>query len=327
MTLLKMNKFPVFAIAAAALFIMAACTGVQGATGPLGPAGELGAQGPPGLQGPPGESVVVQEVEFAPGLPAGGPVLVSATGSTSDVRWILPGVRRLDPKVFGTPDKPLGFEKGVGVPLEARLTTEDGKAYTTTASPGPFSNSFAKIEGTFSLKAVDATLIDGPTTKDKADFTANFKGPNGKQYTVRVLKVISKGPVHPFFGGVATNFAMHGGTGIGTKLFPEVFAYVSLWGVAELAIDGEVVASNRLVHAMITNRARDEEYKITFDEGVDNSRVQFHLILAPIEITPDGPKPSPVPTGFTLPNGKEQPFLHIVYEDVSVSPGRVLLQN
>ena len=255
---------------------------------------------------------------FEPGLLAGGPVKVKAQSSGPDVRWILPGPRRLDPAVFGTPDMPLGFDADVGVPLEARLTNEDGTAYTTTAGPTPFSDSYAQISGAFKLKVKDVTLIDGPSTKDKAAFLAVFTGPNGKEYRVRLLKVLPKGPVHAFFGGVATNIIQHGGTGIGTRLMPEVYSYVAFWGVAELTVDGEVVASNRLVHGMITNRVRNDDYQLVFNGEADNSRIHMHLILPPVIVTPDGPMPEPVPTGFILPNGQEQPFLHIMYEDVSI---------
>ncbi len=132
------------------------------------------------------------------------------------------------------------------------------------------------------------------------------------------------GPDHPFLGGVGTNFIHHGRTGIGTKLMPQVYTYVAFWGKAELSIDGQVVATNRLVHAMVTNSVRDENYQIVFDEGVDNSKLQLHLILPPIELTPQGPQDSPVPTGFILPNGMEQPFLHIMFEDVSLSGAEVV---
>jgi hypothetical protein len=255
-------------------------------------------------------------VEFSAGQRAGGPAKVSATGS--DTRWILPGLRKLDPRIFGTPDNPLGYEGDVGLPLSARLTSEDGKSYTTTAMPTPFSDKFMVVEGGFSLEAVDATLVGGPSTQDRVDLSASFTGPNGKEYTLTVKKVIPRGPDHPFFGGVATDVIHHGRTGIGTKLMPQVYTYVAFWGIGELSIDGQVVASNRMVHAMLTSSVRDKDYKIVFDDGVDNTHIQFHLIAPPIEITPEGPKASPVPTGFTLPNGMQQPFLHIMYEDVSI---------
>ncbi len=99
-----------------------------------------------------------------------------------------------------------------------------------------------------------------------------------------------------------------------------MYVYVAFRGKGELTVDGEVVASNRLVHGMISNVVRDDEYKRIFDEGVDNSRIHFHLILPNIEATPEGPQTSPVPTDSVMPNGMEQPFLHIMYEDVTVCP-------
>lgn len=269
--------------------------------------------------------VPTKNVEFTVGDLMGGPVKASASQEVGkDVRWILPGLRNLDPAIFGTPDQPLGYEADIGLPLMARLTNEDGTAYTTTAMPTPFSDQFMQVTGSFSLEATDATFIDGASTEDEVDFTATFTGPDGKEYSIRVSSVLPMGPDHSFLGGVGTNFIHHGGTGIGTKLMPQVYTYVAFWGRAEFSIDGQVVATNRLVHAMVTNNVRDENYQIVFDEGVDNSKLQLHLILPPIELTPQGPQDSPLPTGFILPNGMEQPFLHIMFEDVSLGSAEVV---
>jgi len=263
-------------------------------------------------------------IPFAPGLVAGGIRRVEASSVGPDVRWILPGPRALDPAIFGTPAQPLGFEPGTGLPLDARLISEDGSAYTTTAGPTPFSNNSAPVKGRFSLNAVDATLVDGPGSRDRVDFNASFTSPDGKEYTVTLLKVIPKGPEHPFFGGVATNIIQHGATGIGTSLMPGAYTYVAFWGVAELSVDGKVVASNRIIHGMITSNPRDAEYKLGFDQDVDNSKIVFHLMMPNTEATPNGPRQSPVPTGFLLPNGAEQPFLHLMFEGVQVEPTRVI---
>jgi len=263
-----------------------------------------------------GGGKTVEEVAFQPGSLVGGSKTVSASGT--GVLWVLPGLRRLDPNIFGTPQQPLGFEPGVGVPLGNRLTNEDGSAYTTTKNPTPFGDKAITTSGDFSLKVVDATSNDGPATDDQVTFTSAFAGPDGKEYTIKVDRVLNSGPNHTFLGGVGTNFVHHGRTGIGFKMMPQLFAYVAFWGVAELSIDGEVVASNRFIHAMLTENVRDELYNLTFDEGADASRLQFHVFLPPLEVTPQGPRPSPVPTGFILPNGNEQPFLHINFESVTL---------
>ncbi|VAW71078.1 hypothetical protein MNBD_GAMMA09-144 [hydrothermal vent metagenome] len=251
--------------------------------------------------------------------PAGGKLEVEVSGG-GDVRWILPGQRALDPAVFGTPAAPLGFEPGVGVPIAARLKNADGSAWTTTAMPTPFSDNYKKISGSFKLELKDQSIYDSNLSKDKVNFSAEFTSPDGaNSYKVMVKKVIPVGIDHPFLGGVATNFVQHGMTGIGTRLMPTAFTYVAFWGVGRLQVNGVEVANNRVVHMMTTCAVRDADYKLVFDQGVDCSKIQTHLLLSNVAVTPDGPVTSPVPTEFILGNGMAQPFMHIMFGDNKIS--------
>ncbi len=280
----------------------------------LGMAGLLGAVSQPALA----RGI---QLSSGPRAVAGGPLVVTSKGE-GDVRWILPGKRPLDPKIFGTPAAPLGFEPDVGVPIAMRLTNADGSAWTTTAMPTPFSDKFARISGYYALKTVDVTLDDSPASKDKVAFSASFTSPDHNiTYKVTSNRVVPVGPVHTFLGGVGSNFDFHGKTGIGTKLMPTMPTLTTFWGVGTLAVNGTVVAKNRLVHVMVTCSVRDADYKLVFDDGVDCSHIHTHVILPNVVVTPNGPMPSPVPTGFILPNGMEQPFLHIMYEDIKVDGG------
>jgi hypothetical protein len=256
--------------------------------------------------------------ENAPPL-AGGNVNIQAKGF-GDVRWILPGLRKLDPKVFGTPAAPLGFEPDVGVPIAMRLTNADATAWTTTKLPTPFSDNFAMISGDYNLKAVDKTAFDDPDSKDTVKFSAHFSSPDkSNTYKLTINKTISVGPDHAVMGGVGTNFIHHGMTGIGTKLMPTSPTYVAFWGIGTLQVNGTEVANNRLVHLMTTCRVRNAEYKLVFDDDVDCTKMHTHLMLPNVAVTSSGPVTSPVPTGFILPNGVEQPFLHIMFENIEVS--------
>jgi len=67
----------------------------------------------------------------------GAALKVESISIGPDVRWIKPGVRPLDPKVFGTPQAPLGFEPDVGLPIDQRGISPDGTAWTTTLGPTP----------------------------------------------------------------------------------------------------------------------------------------------------------------------------------------------
>jgi len=245
---------------------------------------------------------------------------------SGDVRWILPGPRRLDPKVFGTPAAPLGFEPDVGVPLAARLTTGDGSAYTTTAGPTPFSDNFAIISGSYKLKAQDKTLADDPGSKDKINYSATVTSPDGaNNYKIKVKQILPVGVDHPVFGGVASNMIHHGMTGIGTKMQPTQPTVAAIWGIGTIKVNGVVPegGENRLVHSMITCDVRDESYRLVFDDGVDCSNIQTHLMMPNVQIVVDEEGnyeevASPVPTGFILPNGMEQPFLHVMFENTVV---------
>ncbi len=204
-----------------------------------------------------------------------GPVKAKSEGkdtSGTDVRWILPGKRALNPKIYGTPlsaggGGPLGFEPDIGVKVADRDTftpTVDGgglltdvtekailkalgfecefttdctaagaglpidpntgtavtEVFTNQATPLLFSNRHDVIKDCkkdchYKYEVEDRTIFDDPASKDKVDFHAKFLSPVDENdethsYKVTVKKSIPVGPVHPFMGGVGTNFVHHG---------------------------------------------------------------------------------------------------------------------
>jgi hypothetical protein len=239
-----------------------------------------------------------------------------------EVRWVLPGVRKLDPAIFGTPGAPLRTDL---VPESERAV--DGGLFTTEG-PTPFSDNSAAIEGRAEVKVEDVTSVSGATTRDEIDAEFEFTSPDGEiNYTVIVKDALPEIPDHENFGGVGVNALQHGATGIGTPLMPQVMAFIAFWGKADLYIDGVLQNGDkgqRFAHFMLSERVRtsvDDGYELAFDADVDHEgSLQAHLILPPVAVTPDGPMDDPVSTGFTLPNDAEQPFLHIMYDTVRVSP-------
>ncbi|MFB6294355.1 MAG: hypothetical protein ABEI97_01205, partial [Candidatus Nanohaloarchaea archaeon] len=125
------------------------------------------------------------------------------------------------------------------------------------------------------------------------------------------------GPAHPFLGGVAVDTVMHGSTGIGTMLQPRQYAYTAFWGVASISVNGEQRDDNRLIHVMTTERVRTADGRLMTTEELPHEGMQTHVIMPPKEVTPNGPQQEPTPTAFTLPNGNQQPFIHLVYMDSS----------
>ncbi len=250
-------------------------------------------------------------------------VEIETTGDS--VRWILPGPRELDPAIFGTP----GAEKGLDLlPLAKRADTPNGYFFSmngTTPAPTPFSDKSMDITGEAKIEAKDVTAVSGPTTKDEVDAEFEFTSPAGDEYKLVVKKALPEVD-HENFGGVGINALQHGATGIGTPLMPQLMSYVAFWGAGRLWVNGVEQTDTRFVHFMLSQRVRTDVnadgsgYELAFNDEVDaDGPWQAHLILPPVALRNGGPVMDvPVPTGFILPNGAEQPFMHIMFDSVKV---------
>ncbi len=250
-----------------------------------------------------------------------------APGGT--VRWILPGERRLDPSIFGTPQAPLGFEPDIGVPVEDRNVNENGTAFTTTKSQTPFSDNFTAINGSFYMNLIDRTPVDVNLSRDAATAEFNFTDPTGNtRYRVILTNITRVGQVHPVFGGVLIDGIAHGRTAIDTRLEPTSYVYGAVWGVGELYINDTLVSENRVIHAMATERLRSYDqqgYRLLVDKELPHRGIQAHLVLLDRVIAANGTlQKEPVPTNFTLPNGQEQSFIHIAYDNPQLEGLRIL---
>ncbi|MDW7667957.1 MAG: hypothetical protein SCJ93_03970 [Bacillota bacterium] len=237
--------------------------------------------------------------------------------------WIMPGKRDLDPHIFGTPQEPNHINI---LPVDQRMVSEDGESFTTTKMPGPFSNNVVEIDnGYFDLYVEDNTILDNPNSNDKATLEAVFYGPNGEnEYKVVVNKILPVGPEHTFFGGVGTDVYIHGDTNIGEPLLPKLWNYTAVWGIGDLYINDEMVDNSRLVHLMVGQRVRNENYELGFDVAMPDE-LEIHIVLPPTKIVDGMPTDSPVPTGVMLPNDQQQPFIHVnYYENINITGNRFL---
>ncbi len=235
--------------------------------------------------------------------------------------WQFPDKKALDPKIFGTPQNPLNIDL---LPLAMRDVNNNGTAYTTTKKPVPFSNKFKKTSGSITISVEDLTAKDSKKSKDTAKMEANFKGPNGENFKVVLNKLIPVGPTHPFFGGVGTNVLMHGATGIGTPLVAEEFSYITLWGVGTLYKNGKLVDRGRIIHMMVSEKTRGDDFSLGLGVAKPDE-LEIHLIMPPQKGSPTGPIDSPLPTGVKLPNGVEQPFIHVnFYGNITTTGNRFI---
>lgn len=256
----------------------------------------------------------------------GGPINITITQKSGGVFVALPDNRKLDPRVFGTPEFPMAFAgtPGItGVPVMLRQT--EGDRFTQMKAKSPFGDKYIVMgNAQLEVQATDATATDAAISHDKIDFTASWTDQEGNTYTVKCNKLATHGMEYPTFGGVVTNVILHGFTGIGTPLMPSEYTYFAFWGMGAVMKNGEVIDKPRLIHGMLTEYVRTDDYKLGFDEAVEPTRRHFHLMVAPFK--PHKNKqtfgPSPVKTGFTLPNGMELPFWHVMFENLDIEASR-----
>ena len=249
--------------------------------------------------------------------------------SGGDVKWILPGPRRLDPQIFGTPDKPLGFEPEIGVPIENRSVS--GNAFTTTKKPTPFSDNFTHINGSFYMSLRDLTPVDVNQSRDTAKAEFNFTDPTGNiHYRVVLRNVTHVGEFYSVLGGVLIDGIAHGKSSIDTRMEPTSYIYGAFWGVGDLYVNDTLVSNNRVIHAMATERVRSSEqqgYRLLFDNELPHSGIQAHLMLPDMVMSNGTMEKQPVPTNYTLPNGQKQPFIHVVFDNPNLEGLKILNFN
>ncbi|PCR90013.1 cupredoxin domain-containing protein [Natrinema ejinorense] len=283
--------------------------------------------------------------------------------------WVLPGERRLSPMVFGTEENPrngtdllaerieqaeqlpspLGEAVSqlledlpflVAAPDEAREPIEDADedsiAQQRLTEPTLYSDEADVTSGSFEITYEDRQPYDLPgapgETSDTIDLDAQFTDPAGNEYEIEHDHVIQPPiPGYETGGGVVMDRTLHGITGTGSPLFPNVYTYAASWGVGNLHVNGELATEEgfRVVHFMTTQTVRDERYRMVLDEElplepgntIAGQIHHTHGVVLPIRPTPDGPVYDPVPTAFELPNGDTQPFIHAMWEQDEIVEG------
>ena len=188
-------------------------------------------------------------------------------------------------------------------------------------SPTPFSNRIGLGAGKYNLSVTDLNEEDSEDSQDRIDdINIQYMRPNGKMFKINDIRIIHKAEGsgdHTFFGGVGLDKTMHGNTGIGNNLMPKLKSYITLWGKTDL-MDGQgnVLASDRLIHIMVSSRARTEQLNLIASIDTDETDHspelrETHIILPPQDMQGN---PSPVP-------GTKHGFLHLMFEEVDLQAG------
>ncbi len=264
--------------------------------------------------------------------------------------WVLPGPRELGDR-FGTKENPKltaalpekapepvkklvdKFPGLIGVPEKGR-TYKDGTTFTK--KPGPFGDKGVPVKSsTLDLTYIDRQSKDNNQappikTADEVEADITFTDPKGNNYRIEPMLVIQPPlPGYKTQGGVMTDDTHHGTTGTGSPLMPEVYTWGAFWAVGNVMINGEVADKKKVMHCMTTETVRDKNYELAMqselplakEDTIAGQMHHTHCIVLPVTLTPKGPKFEPVKTAFELPNGKKQPFIHIMYENDTLAEG------
>ncbi len=182
-------------------------------------------------------------------------------------------------------------------PMLAKLPPEKQAMMKMMAHQGPFSDQVARISGAFK-----GTFWDRGARGDSVAATASFKTKDGARWRVTLNRVApqDEGPMEPHWGGVATEIAYHGATGIHSPLVPTVRSVVSYWGMSEVTRNGTPVTDQAPTHVMFTSDTRGDDFAYQCWICTDQPVRQLHLMLMPAE-----GKPYEVPGGV----------LHVMWED------------
>lgn len=192
-------------------------------------------------------------------------------------------------------------------PIIAKMPAEKRQMMTMMAQKGPFSDRVAEISGTFR-----GSFWDAGARGDSVAATASFRTQDGAQWQVKLNRVApeDESPMEPHWGGVATEIAYHGATGVHAPLVPTVRSVVSYWGMSEVTRNGQPVTEQGPTHVMFTSDTRGDDFAYQCWICTGQPVRQLHLMLMP----PEG-KPYEVPGGI----------LHVMWEDSKYqisNPGR-----
>lgn len=188
------------------------------------------------------------------------------------------------------------------------LILEGPAALDPSVSTSPYTNVLDFVDSSFTFTATDQTPGDSAQSQDTAALTARFslrKGFTTDEYTITLRQLITEGVKHTYFGGVGTQKLMNGNTNIGTSYLPASVVYVTLWGLADVYKNNQLIANSTLAHFMITPALRDASLKKLFSTSSVDGLPEAYLLL------------SGKFTGSSIPN-TEQGFIYLYWDVIDL---------
>jgi hypothetical protein len=223
-------------------------------------------------------------------------------------------------------NKTANVSEGSGGDVRWVPVNENETLFDITPEPTFFSGNFTRINGTFYLNMTDLTLRDVNKSGATAKAEFNFTDPTGKIKYVIILKNISNVAESTlfddfFYGNSSTNGFME----------PVAYTYSTVWGVGEFYVNGTLVNDNRVIRVMASERVNssdNERYNLLSEKELPQKGIETRLFLPDLVVAKNGTMDKqPVTTNFTLPDGKNQSFINVIFENCRLEGHRIFFNN
>lgn len=206
------------------------------------------------------------------------------------------------------------------VPVNENETTFD-----VTQDPMPFSGNYTSINGTFYMNLTDLPSMGISPSNDTSKAGFNFTDPSGKIKYAVVLKNIDN---------VAESFFTYNcviGNSSTDKCVATTYTYGIIWGLGDLYVNGTLVSDNRIIRIMASERVNSsdkEGYELLFAKELPHKGIETRLFLPDLVVNKDGTlEKQPVPTNFTLPDGQNQSFINVIFENCQLEGHKIFFNN
>lgn len=207
------------------------------------------------------------------------------------------------------------------VPINENETTFD-----VTPEPIPFSGNYASINGTFYMNLTDLASMNISPSNDTAKAEFNFTDPSSKTTYSVILKNIDNVAESLF-----TYNCVIGNSSTDKCMEPTTYTYGAIWGIGELYVNGTRVNDNRIIRIIASERVNSsdkEGYKALFDKELPHKGIETRLFLPDLVVNKNGIiENQPVPTNFTLPDGRKQSFINVIFENCQLEDHKIFYNN
>ncbi len=172
----------------------------------------------------------------------------------------------------------------------------------------------------------DLTLrdVDKSGATAKAEF--NFTDPTGKiKYRVILKNIFSVAE------SILVDDFFYGNSSTDGFIEPVAYTYSAVWGVGEFYVNGTLVNDNRVIRFMASERINSsdkEGYILLSEKELPQKGIETRLFMPDLVVGKNGTiEKQPVPTNYTLPDGQNQSFINLIFEDCQLEGHKIFFNN